>query len=110
MKLKYSLTAAYNAQTSRFSPDLLGVRQAGGVGEGGVPELCDRRPQVLLLVRKHHTEQRRQQSQQLIVEGQTGARLQAAENVAEELLKLQEDDRNRLNAAHSNLENLRTRL
>lgn len=74
--------------TCRCSPDLFGVREADGVGEGGVPELDDGGAELLVLVRKRHTEQRREQSQELIVVRQRRARLKTAEDLAEKLLQL----------------------
>lgn len=70
------------------SPELLGVSEADGVGEGGVPEVRGRAAQRLVPVSERRAEQRREQRQQLVVVRHGRAALQAAEDVAEKLLQL----------------------
>lgn len=54
------------------------------MGDGG--------SELLVLVGKQNTEQRREQSQEVVVKGQSGAGLQAAEHLPEELLQLEEEE------------------
>lgn len=73
-----------------FLPDLIGVCEADGVCEGGVPKGSDGGAELLGLVQKQHTQQRREQSQQLVIVGHSGPGLQAAQNIPQKLFQLQE--------------------
>lgn len=73
-----------------FVPDLVGVREADGVCEGGIPKGSDGGAELLGLVQKQHTQQRREQSQQFVIVGHSRPGLQAAQNVPQKLFQLQE--------------------
>ena len=84
----------YLAQTltskCRFLLELFWVDEDQSVSEGCVPELCDEGADVLPPVEEQDTEQGGQQGQQLIIIGQGGTRLQAAQHINQELLQLEE--------------------
>ena len=67
---------------------LLGVGEAGRLGEGGVPEVRGLRAERLVLVREGDAEQGGEVAQELVVVGQRGATLQAAQHLHQELLQL----------------------
>lgn len=73
-----------------FLPDLIGVCEADGVCEGGIPKGSDRGAELLGLVQKQHTQQRREQSQQFVIVGHSRPGLQAAQNIPQKLFQLQE--------------------
>lgn len=73
-----------------FLPDLIGVCEAAGVCEGGIPKRSDRGAELLGLVQKQHTQQRREQSQQVVIVGHSSPGLQAAQNLPQKLFQLRE--------------------
>lgn len=81
---------AYFELNHDFLPDLIGVCEADGVCEGGIPKGSDRGAELLGLVQKQHTQQRREQSQQFVIVGHSSPGLQAAQNIPQKLFQLQE--------------------
>lgn len=72
------------------SLEVIGVGEGVGVGESGVPELGDEGAQLLAPMREEHAQQGCKEGQELVVVGQRGPRLEAAQYLAQQLLQLKE--------------------